>query len=294
MISIKQIQYALAVGETLHFKRAAEQCNVSQSALSTALAEMERQLGFQVFERNNKSVLVTPLGRRMLEKAQRIKIEVDDLHKLAENESSPLGSQLTIGMIPTVGPSLLPKLLPAVTSSYPEVNLTVVEEQSHILLQRLRHGDIDTAILALPYEHEGLLAFPFWKENFCWVTHKEDPIASLDVVHAEDLDPSRLLLLEEGHCLKDHALAACHFQESATRGLRATSLFTLVQMAAGKMGSTLVPEMSVHQLVAQNSELVSVPLAEPGPHRELAFIVRPNYPNLSAIELLIELLKKVL
>lgn len=294
MISLKQIQYALAVEQTLHFKKAAELCFVSQSALSTALAEMEKQLGVLIFERNNKQVLITPVGRRILDKARQIKIDVEDLHRLAEQQDSPLNGEMTVGMIPTIGPYLLPRMLPALQEAFPDFTMTVVEERSSVLLDQLRAGDLDTAILALPYDHEGLLAFPFLKENFHWIMHKEEDVASLKSISAEEVDPKRLMLLKDGHCLKDHALAACKLQQKNEEGLRAVSLFTLVQMAAGRMGCTLVPEIAVKQLVASNESLVSVPLEEPGPHRELAFIVRPNYPNLGNIEQLISLLGDVL
>ena len=294
MISLKQIHYALAVGRTLHFKRAAEICSVSQSALSTALAEMEKQLGFKVFERTNKKVIVTLVGQRMLEKAQQIKLAVDDLHKLADTEGLPLRSGLAIGMIPTVGPSLLPVLVPALRQHYPDLAVKVIEEQSHVLLDQLRSGDLDTAILALPYEHEGLLAFPFWSENFLWVTHRDDPLAKHPKIKASDLDKSSLMLLKEGHCLTDHILNICRMQESEAQGLRATSLLTLVQLVAGQLGSTLVPEMAESTLVSPHEDLISVPLADPGPHRQLAFLVRPNYPNLKNIELLIALITEAL
>lgn len=294
MISLKQIHYALAVARTLHFKKAAAQCAISQSALSTALSEMEKQLGYQVFERDNKKVLITPIGRRMLDKAHEIKLLVDDVHRLVEQERAPLGSRLTIGMIPTVGPFLLPILLPALEVDYPDLRLEVEEAQSRELLEQLRKGDLDTAILALPYDHEGLLAFRFWQENFYWVTHVGDERALKPVIEAGELDPEHLMLLKEGHCLKDHALAACKLAGAATHGLQATSLLTLVQMVAGKMGSTLVPEMALSQLVTPNADLVAIPLAESGPHRELALLVRPNYPGLHNIELLRQRLARAL
>ncbi len=294
MISLKQIQYALAVEKHLNFRRAAEDSAVSQSALSTALAEMERQLGYTVFERDNKKVLVTPIGRRMLEQARAIRLLVEDVHQLVELERAPLSSRLTVGMIPTVGPFLLPALLSALERDYPELVLEVEEAQSQELLEMLREGALDTAILALPFEHEGLLAFPFWREDFYWVTHADDERAQLPAIRAAELEPARLMLLKEGHCLKDHALAACKLRHTAAHALEATSLLTLVQMAAGRMGSTLVPAMALPQLVAPNPDLVAIPLAEPGPHRELAFLVRPNYPGLRNIELLRDLLGKAL
>ncbi len=286
MISLRQIRYALTVEKTLHFKRAAEQCAISQSALSTSLSEMEKQLGFQVFERDNKKVLVTPVGRQMLDKAREIKLLVDDIHRLADQHNAPLGARLAVGMIPTVGPFLLPALLPALAADYPDLALDVEEAQSDELLAQLRAGDLDTAILALPYEHEGLLAFSFWKENFYWVTHAGDADAGRKVIAPGELDPARLMLLKEGHCLKQHALAACRLEAQTTHGLQATSLPTLVQMVAGRMGSTLVPEMALSQLVDGHPDLAAIPLGEPGPHRELALLVRPNYPALHNIELL--------
>ncbi len=294
MITFKQIRYALAVAKTLHFKKAADQCAISQSALSTALAEMEKQLGYVVFERDNKKVLITPVGHRMLEKARQVKLLVDDIHKLADQQRRPLGSRLAIGMIPTVGPYLLPILLPALAADYPDLALEVEEAQSLELLEQLRNGELDTAILALPFQHEGLLAFSFWKENFYFVTRADDELAGRKRVRAGELAPSRLMLLKEGHCLKDHALAACRLPEAAAHGLQATSLPTLVQMVAGRMGSTLVPEMALAQLVEPNPDLVAIPLAEPGPHRELALLVRPNYPGLQDIEQLRERLTRAL
>jgi LysR family hydrogen peroxide-inducible transcriptional activator len=286
MISLRQIRYALAIERTLHFKKAAERCAISQSALSSALAEMEKQLGFQIFERDNKKVLVTPLGRQVLDKAKIIKREMDDLARLADMRQGPLSAPMAIGMIPTVAPYLLPTILPALEAKYPSLELEVAEGQSLKLLDQVRNGDLDTAILALPFEIEGLLAFKFWRENFYWVTHADDKLAAAKRIRAKDIDSRELMLLEEGHCLKDHALAVCKLSGVSTHNLGATSLPTLVQLVAGKMGSTLVPEMAVASLVDINPVLRKVPLAEAGPHREIAFIVRPTYPRVNDIEVL--------
>ena len=294
MISLKQIQYALAVERTLHFKKAAENCAVSQSALSTALSEMEKQLGFQIFERNNKQVLVTPLGKQALAKAHEIKLRVDDLMKLGDAQGEPLSSPMSIGIIPTVCPYLLPIVLPAMHHQYPRLDLQISEEQSQLLLEQLRSGDLDAAVLALPYPCEGLLTFKFWQEKFFWITHRDDRRAAQPEIASDELDPDRLMLLKEGHCLKDHALAACHFSDIAEQNLSATNLNTLVQLVANGMGTTLVPAMAVAQLVDINPLLIKVPLAEPGPHREIAFVVRPNYPNLKNIELLMQLFRREL
>ena len=295
MISLKQVIYALAVEKTLHFKKAAEACNVSQSALSTALLEMEKQLGFQVFERNNKKVMVTPLGREVLEKAKIIKLQMDDLSKLSRNQSEPLSYPISIGMIPTIGPYILPMVLPTLNEQYPDLQLGVVEDQSHVLVDMVRSGDIDTAILALPFDCSGLLTFEFWQEDFYWVTHCDDTKGHQSEIASDELDFAKLMLPKDGHCLKDHALAACKLAtENTSHSLGATSLATLVQLVAGKVGTTLVPQMALEQLINTNSSLSSVHLREPGPHRKIAFIVRPNYARLNDIEHLMALFKEQL
>lgn len=289
MISLKQIKYALAVGRTLHFRRAAEECNISQSALSTALQDMEQQLGFAVFERDNKKVLVTPLGQEVLDKASSIQVQVEDIMRLGQTHGKVLSGPLSLGMIPTIAPYLLPRLLPGLNGTYTDLQLNVTEQQSHVLVDKVRRGELDCAVLALPYDCEGLLTFSFWKENFYWVSHRDLAPTSQPVIHADELANHQLMLLSEGHCLKDHALAACKLDSLATHSLSATSLTTLIQLVIGKMGSTLVPEIAVDQLVDVHPELIKLPLDEPGPHRELAFIIRPNYPNTKNIEALMAL-----
>jgi len=292
MISLKQIHYALAVERTLHFKKAAEACAISQSALSTALGEMEKQLGFQIFERNNKQVLVTPLGKQALEKAHEIKLRMDDLAKLGEAQHEPLSTSMSLGIIPTICPFLLPVVLPPLQAAYPALKLQISEEQSHVLVEQVRNGDLDAAILALPFNCEGLLTFKFWAEKFYWITHRDDDLASKPQLENDELDTKRLMLLKEGHCLKDHALAVCHLSNISEQHLGATSLNTLVQLVANGFGTTLVPEMALSQLIDTNPMIAKVPLAEPGPHREIAFVVRPNYPSVRNIELLMQLFQR--
>ncbi len=290
MITLKQINYILAVAKTLHFKKAAAQCAVSQSALSTAIGEMERQLGFKIFERDNKKVLITSVGKQCLEKARNIKLQMDDLYLLGQVQKGPLSYPVSLGVIPTIGPYLLPKVLPQVRHQYPSLRLRIVEEQSRTLIDNVRNGELDTAVLALPYDIGGLLAFEFWEEDFCWITHAEDAHAMQPEITADQLKQSHLMLLQEGHCLKDHVLAACKLQSSETdTALAATSLNTLIQMVAGRMGTTLVPEMALDQLLGGNSELKAAHLNEPGPHRRIAFITRPNYAGVDNIERLMQL-----
>lgn len=286
MISFKQLNYALAVEKHLHFKRAAESCSVSQSALSTALTQLETQLGFQIFERDNKKVLVTPIGKKVLEKAQSIKLQLDDLYKLADAQRSELSYPMSIGIIPTIAPYLLPIVLPELSQQYPNLELRIVEEQSHILVDKVRRGEIDTAILALPYACDGLLSFEFWHEDFYWITHSDEMRSGCTEITANELQQSNLMLLQDGHCLKDQALSACKFPSDAKHSVGATSLNTLIQLVAGKLGTTLVPAMALEQLIENNPLLSKARLSEPGPHRRIAFIVRPNYTGVNNIELL--------
>lgn len=290
MITFKQIHYALAVAKTLHFKKAAEACHVSQSALSTAITECEKQLGWQVFERNNKQVLITPEGQLFIEKAKNIKLAIDELAQLKELNASPLTSPMTLGVIPTIGPYLLPKVLPALTHAYPNFNISIVEEQSHVLVDMVKNGDIDVAILALPFALDGLLAFEFWQEDFYWVSHKSSCSSNMREISSDQIALEKLMLLKDGHCFKDHILSACHLSNTESNAsFNATSLYTLIQMVAGNLGTTLVPHMALDQLIYPESELTAVHLNEPGPHRRLAFIQRPNYTKTNDVDVLKDL-----
>jgi transcriptional regulator, LysR family len=285
MISIKQLNYALAVGKTLHFKNAAELCSVSQSALSTAITELEKQLGVQLFERDNKRVLITPAGEQLLEKAHSILLQVDDLYRLSQVQKSPLSVPMKLGVIPTISPYLLPKVLPNLRQQHPDFRLSITEGQSHELIEMVKTGELDTAILALPYPLDELLAFEFWQEDFYWVAPKDAEFADCAEISSQQLRQTELLLLKDGHCLKEHALAACKLsQQDTIHSLGATSLHTIVQMVAGRMGTTLLPEMALDQLVTENSELCAIHLNEPGPHRRIAFVIRPNYIGVNDIE----------
>lgn len=294
MISLKQVHYALAVERHLHFRRAAEECNISQSALSTALSEMEKQLGFQIFERDNRKVLVTPLGQQVLERARSIELQMEDLNKLADLQRERLSTPLSLGVIPTIGPYLLPRVLPGLQSQYPNLKLNIVEDQTADVLEQLRRGALDAAIIALPYDCEGLLTFPFWQEDLLWIVPATDENAGVKRATVDDLARTHLMLLKDGHCLTEHALAACKLEDVATHGFSATSLSTLIQLVAGKIGSTLVPEIALEQLVTGNAQLTSIPLDEAGPHRHLAITIRPNYPGMANVEALVQLFKEEL
>jgi LysR family hydrogen peroxide-inducible transcriptional activator len=295
MISIKQLHYALAIEKTLHFKRAAEVCNVSQSALSTAINELEKQVGVTIFERNNKQVLVTNIGQLILNKAKKVELELGELLQIAQANKQAFSSSMTRGLIPTIGPYLLPKVLPEVRRQYPSFKLKIIEEQSHTLVEKVRTGEIDAAILALPFPIEGLMSFDFWQEDFYWVCHKDECPSKVQEITSEELELDKLMLLKDGHCLKEHALAACSLQnKKQDSDFDSASLHTLIQMVAGKLGTTIVPQMALDQLIYNESELRAIHLNEPGPHRTIALVIRPNYVRTNELTMLNDIFTKQL
>lgn len=287
MITLRQLEFALAVAKHRHFKRAAEECNISQSALSLGVAELEKQLDTQIFERNNKQVLITPIGEEILIRAQRVFSEINDLTTRAQSHQTPLAYPMTVGMIPTIAPYLLPKVLPELKAQYPNFRMTVVEQQTERLLEQVRYGHIDTAIIALPYTVEGLHTFEFWQEDFFAIFPNDNPLANLKTISSDQLGKANLMLLGEGHCLTDQALTVCSFDRDEFKSnFSDASLNTLIQMALAGMGITLIPEMALNQVHRQNNEVATIPLTEQGPHRRIAFVTRLNYARVDDVNLL--------
>lgn len=286
MITLKQIHYALTIEKELHFKKAADACYVSPSTLSNAISEMEAQLGIQIFERTSKKVIVTSLGKEILKKARTIKMEIGDINQLSEDQKNPLSMPITLGIIPTVGPYFIPLVLPSLKKKFPKLKLKIIEAQSSALVSKVNNGEIDMAILAMPYKLDGLLSFKFWEENFYYISYKGKQEIDKDKIKAKEIDQSDLMLLNDDHCLKNHVLAACKIDSDKQYSIEASSLTTLTQLVAGNMGSTLVPHMAIKQLVNSNSSISKALLDEPGPHRELVIIIRPSYSGLKNVKLL--------
>lgn len=294
MITLKQINYAIAVAETLHFKKAAEKCFVSPSTLSNAITEMESQLGINIFERDNKKVIVTNLGQSIIEKAKNIKNEIENINKLSELNSKLFSNSISLGIIPTIGPFLLPVLLPRIKKDFPNLNLNIFEAQTDVLLKKISSGEIEMAIMALPFQTSGYKVTKFWNENFFWITKKEDPRAVGTSIKAKDLDLSELIMLEEGNCLKDHILNACKIKNTSKITFNASTLSTSIELVKGGIGTTLVPEMAVTKLITDNPELSKLKLDEKGPHREIALISRKNYAGDREIKHLVKLFSEEL
>ena len=294
MLSLKQIDYALAVAKNLHFKKAADECFISPSTLSNAISDLEAKLEVKIFERSNKKVIVTELGKKILAKARNIKLEVKSIHELAQHNSIGLIHSLSIGIIPTISPYFLPIVLPKLKKEFQNLKLKIEEGQSQMLLNKVKEGDLDMAILALPYDLEHLISFKFWEEDFFWVSHRLNKNAGKAEIKASELEQSELMLLEDGHCLKDHILDACNISSSTQYTLKASSLNTLIQLVKGEMGTTLVPKMALRELIGNKDKLSISHLNEPGPHREIALITRPNFAGMESIRMLINFFSRSL
>ena len=294
MLTLKQIKYALAVEKNLHFKKAADECFISPSTLSNAITELESYLGVKIFERNNKKVILTSIGKEILAKAKKIKLEINSINELALHSSGFLGSSISLGIIPTISPYFLPLILPKVRKKFSNLKFKIEEGQSQILLDKVNEGDLDMAILALPYDTKDLATFKFWEEDLFWVSNAQDNNIGKAEIKASELENADLLLLEDGHCLKDHILGACNFSSSSRYSLKASSLNTIIQLVKGRMGTTLIPKMALKELIGNKKNLSIAHLNEPGPHREIALVTRPDYAGMDSMNLLINFFKQCL
>ena len=286
MITLKQINYSLSVAKQLHFKKASDDCFISPSTLSNAITELESNIGFKIFERSNKKVIITKLGLEFLNKAKKIQLQVKDINEMKFNYLDSMSYPISIGIIPTISPYFLPLALPRIKSDFPNLSLDLEESESSILIERVKDGDLDMAILALPYALGDLLYFKFWEEDFYLVSNKKNELSNKNKIRATELERSKLMLLEDGHCLKDHILKACKIDIKSKYSLKASSLHTLIQLVKGDMGSTLIPKMAINQLIGTSNNLSISHLNEPGPHREICIVTRKDYGGLENIKLL--------
>jgi LysR family hydrogen peroxide-inducible transcriptional activator len=268
--TLKQLRYLTALRETGHFGQAAEVCLVTQSTLSAAIAELEELLGAVLVERTKRRVAFTPLGERVVEMSQVVLEGVEDIMRLTEAEQAPLTGLLRLGVIPTVSPFLLPRVLPGLRADYPKLQLYLKEDLTAPLLEQLAAGNLDLVLLALPYEGRNIDTLTLFEDRFSVVCRPEDPLARRKTVDRDALRPESLLLLADGHCLRDHALSVCSLAPKAVRGpYEATSLFTLVQMVANGMGATLVPQLALDAGLLDGTDLAVRPLRGAGAHREI-------------------------
>jgi LysR family transcriptional regulator, hydrogen peroxide-inducible genes activator len=275
-ITLKQLRYFEALARHGHFGRAAEACAISQPALSMQIKEMEEVLGAALFERGARQIRLTHFGEVAVERARDILRAADELGDLARASKDRLVGRLRIGVIPTIAPYLLPKVIGDLSTRYPELDIHVRETVTPKLIQELRDGQLDTAIVALPISETWLAEIPLFEENFVLVRSAKEANAPLP--SADSLREMRLLLLEEGHCFRDQALSFCNLQSAPPREvLDASSLSTLVQMVSAGMGVTLIPEMAVPVETRSASVAISR-FQEPEPVRTIGMVWRQTSP----------------
>lgn len=273
--TFRQLEYAVAVADLRHFRRAAERCHVSQPALSTQIQQLESLLGTRLFERGRGGVIITPAGADIIERARRVLQEVRELGESAARWRSPGAGVLRLGVIPTIAPYLLPQLLPALRKGFPESDLRLWEEQTTTLLQRLRAGEIDLLLLALPVEGEDLVSVHLADEPFVLLLPREHRLARVDAPRQTDLEGEQLLLLDDGHCLRQQALEVCALAgASAAPQLHASNLSTVVQMVMNGQGITLLPATALAVEVRRRNGLVLKTFADPVPSRRLGLVWR--------------------
>jgi LysR family hydrogen peroxide-inducible transcriptional activator len=267
--SLKQLEYLVALDEAQHFGHAADRCNVTPSTVSAGIKELEDLLTVTLAERDKRSVLMTPMGRQIAERGRRLLRDAEEIMALAAAaEKAPLTGVLHLGVIPTVGPFLLPKVLPAIWRKYPDLKLFLHEEQTDDLLAMLRRGDIDAALIALPYDIDDLEAKILFEDRFQFACSKDHALASRKRIKPSDMEDVSLLLLREGHCLRGHALEACRLEQpDQMDAFAATSLYTLVQMVAANMGVTLLPQLALDAGINKIANLAVIPFATPSVRR---------------------------
>ncbi len=274
--TIRQLRYFEALALQKHFGRAAEYCAVSQPALSVQIKELEQALGKQLFERSARQVRLTPFGADFALRVREILARVDELDDFARAAQGPLTGRFRLGVIPTIAPYLLPRLIGRLDQSHPALDLHIRETLTPRLVQELLQGRLDTAIVALPVSEPALAELPLFHENFVLV--RQDDQRDTPVPRAEDLREMRLLLLEEGHCFRDQTLNFCHAPSAVPRdGLDGSSLSTLVQMVGAGIGVTLIPEMAV-EVETRSARVTCAAFADPQPGRTVGMVWRRSNP----------------
>jgi LysR family hydrogen peroxide-inducible transcriptional activator len=288
--TIKQLQYLVALSEHGHFGRAAEACYVTQSTLSAGVRELESLVGVTLVERNRRVVRFTALGDRIADKARRVVREAEELGDMVRASGQPLTGELRMSVIPTIAPFLLPRILPQLRQDWPKLKLYLREETSAASCESLSHGRSDCVLLALPYACGDFDSQPLF-DDLLYVAYSAVDEMPTTIV-AGDIAPDRLLLMEDGHCLKDHALAACNRPElRSNAAMMGTSLHTLVQMVDNGLGVTMLPEMALASGILNGTQVKAQPLIADHPSRQIALVWRKASPRGKEFQLLADILR---
>jgi LysR family hydrogen peroxide-inducible transcriptional activator len=291
--TVKQLQYLVALRRFGHFGRAADACFVTQSTLSAGLRELETLLGLTLVERTRRVVRFTALGEKIADKAVKVLRETEELAEMARAQGRPLHGELRMGVIPTIAPFLLPTMLPRVREQWPELKLYLREETSSAACEALHRGQLDCVLLAVPFACGDVDSAPLFDDPL-YIAYPEGEAPASAAVTAAEIDESRLLLLEDGHCLKDHALSACNRPElRAHAAMMGTSLHTLVQMVDNGLGVTFVPGMAIEAGILSGTGVEARPLRSDQPYRRIALIWRRSSPRETEFLLLATALRRI-
>ena len=279
-LTLKQLRYLCAVADRQHFGQAAGASHVSQSTLSAGILELEETLGVSLVERNNRKVILTPIGDEVVDRARELLVGIEDLVSVCAGAGKPFHGKMRMGVIPTVAPYLLPGLLKQIRHRYPEFQLFIREDLSQPLVDALQAGELDVLLLALPFPAEQVETMSLFEDEFLLAFPKSHALAAIETLRTADLKGEALLLLEEGHCLRDHALEACKLRDSQiTVPYQATSLTTIVQMVANGIGITLLPQMAVGAGIASSTDLVIKPFKQAKVTRRIGLMWRKKTPR---------------
>ncbi|POZ52035.1 LysR substrate-binding domain-containing protein [Methylovulum psychrotolerans] len=271
-MNLRDLHYLIAVADLRSFVQAAERCHISQPTLSTQIKKVEDSLGVQIFERTNKKVLPTELGEQIIASARRILQEVGHINELARIAQDPLAGNLRLGAFPTLATYIFPQLVPLIKQALPKVRLILVEEKTEQLLQQLKQGQIDAALLALPIIDDYLATAELFADEFFLAVAADHPLASKATVNPADLSGQALLLLDEGHCLRGHALQICQLNGlQEQQDVRATGLETLRQMVCAGTGITFMPRVAIR---TYDEGICYLPFAPPAPSRTIGLVWR--------------------
>lgn len=288
-MNLRDLKYILAVAEQKSFVKASEQCFVSQPTLSMQIKKLEAYLGVKIFERNNKHVITTEVGRAIIAKAKTIIQEANAIEELARHTQNPLAGNFRLGAFPTLASYILPDLVPLISNALPDLRLILVEEKTETLVRQLKKGLIDAALLAAPIEDDFLASDLLFKDAFKLAVSSQHALSKKAHVTPSDLTNESLLLLDEGHCLRDQALQFC--QLNGTReeqNVRATSLETLRQMVRANTGITFMPEIAIR---GQDSNICYIPFEAPQPERMICLVWRKTDPRNQLIAKLSQLIR---
>lgn len=292
--TLKQLQYLVALRDAGHFGRAAESCYVTQSTLSAGIRELETLIGVVLVERTRRVVRFTPLGEAIVDKARKVLREADELADMARAAGRPLSGEMRMSVIPTIAPFMLPRILPKLRADYPDLKLFLREEPSGAACEGLHHGRTDCVLLALPYACGDVEIAPLFDDRLLVAMPQGEVAQGSGPVVADDIDETRLLLLEDGHCLKDHALAACSHPELRGQAqMLGTSLHTIVQMVDNGLGVTMLPEMAVRAGILDNTRIDVRSIDAEHASRRIALVWRKASPRERDFRLLATLLGSI-